>query len=395
MSGAEAADPSSVAGGGTQIDALLLGEVSRQLSVCNACRYCEGLCPVFPALERRNLLALEDMSQLANLCHDCRACFDACMYTAPHEFAINVPEALSQVRLADYGRHVWPQHMPRLLSGWSGLFSGSLLSSAVMLAIALGWAGPAQLVSGQAEPFSPYRLIPYPAMLALFLAPAAFSVAMMVAAGRSYWVTVNSGRPIPLTAVAVLRALASAATLRYMRGGGGECYYPEDDRPSRIRRWLHYLVVSGFGLCVLSTLAASVLQDVLGDDPPYPVPSVPVMSGLAGGVLLVAGSLGLLVLKARSSPVTGVRQMTIKDYGLITALVFLGASGLATLFTRDTPAYGIVLLVHLASVLLAFWIVPYTKFMHVVFRFLALARDDLERTQSAAGTEPIVGAKAR
>src|SRR6218665_731460 len=28
-------------------------EVARQLQICNACRYCEGFCAVFPAMTRR------------------------------------------------------------------------------------------------------------------------------------------------------------------------------------------------------------------------------------------------------------------------------------------------------------------------------------------------------
>ena len=34
-------------------DVDLLAEAERQLDICNACRYCEGYCAVFPALERR------------------------------------------------------------------------------------------------------------------------------------------------------------------------------------------------------------------------------------------------------------------------------------------------------------------------------------------------------
>jgi citrate/tricarballylate utilization protein len=83
---------------------LLVDEATRQLDICNACRYCEGLCAVFPALSRRTVLSAGDVSQLANLCHDCRACYDACMYTAPHEFDLNVPAVLTEVQLADYQR---------------------------------------------------------------------------------------------------------------------------------------------------------------------------------------------------------------------------------------------------------------------------------------------------
>ncbi len=133
----------AVAADGRSSLPLLVGEASRQLAVCNACRYCEGLCAVFPALERRSVLEAGDISQLANLCHDCRACFDACMYDPPHEFDLNIPEALSAVRVADYQRYVWPLQVPRIFSGWSGVVIGALASSVIVLIIAVanaGWA---------------------------------------------------------------------------------------------------------------------------------------------------------------------------------------------------------------------------------------------------------------
>ena len=44
----------------------LLAEARRQLGICNACRYCEGYCAVFPALERRSILLDGDVAYLAN-----------------------------------------------------------------------------------------------------------------------------------------------------------------------------------------------------------------------------------------------------------------------------------------------------------------------------------------
>ena len=76
--------------------------------------------------------------------------------------------------------------------------------------------------------------------------------------------------------------------------------------------------------------------------------------------------------------------MTVKDYGLLMALAFLALSGLAILLTRDTPAFGIILLIHLSSVILAFASAPYSKFVHVIFRFAALVRDNLERAGSGS-----------
>src|SRR5262252_7644570 len=79
-----------------------------QLEVCNACRYCEGYCAVFPALERRRRFSAPDVVYLANLCHDCRACFYACMYAPPHEFGVNIPKALAEVREQTYAQYALP-----------------------------------------------------------------------------------------------------------------------------------------------------------------------------------------------------------------------------------------------------------------------------------------------
>jgi citrate/tricarballylate utilization protein len=351
---------------------LLVSEASRQLTICNSCRYCEGLCAVYPALERRNLLDAGDVSQLANLCHDCRACFSACMYTEPHEFALNIPVVLASVRTLDYGRYVWPYRAPRLLRGWPGVFSGAVLTSVIVLVAAVAHVGFGGLIASNK---SPYALIPYPVLLVGFLLPLLYSLAVLADAGRRFWTSTGAPRA---NLRAVARAVQYAATLRYLRGGGSECYYPDDDVPSPGRRVLHSLVAYGFGVCIVSTISAAIMQDLFGLQPPYPVLSVPVISGVIGGIGLVTGSAGLLLLKMRSSQVTSVAAMTVKDYGLLVALTFLGVSGLATLLVRDTSAFGIVLLIHLSAVMLSFASAPYSKFSHLIYRFLAIVRDNLE-----------------
>jgi citrate/tricarballylate utilization protein len=215
-------------------------------------------------------------------------------------------------------------------------------------------------------------------LVGLMLAAIAYSLLIGALAARSYWAATGS-RNVPVRPADVLRATWYALTLRYLRGGGVDCYYPEDDQPSPARRYLHLLTVAGFGLCVVSTAAAAVLQDILGEQPPYAWVSAPVISGTIGGIGLLAGCVGLLLLKARSSRVTSIAQMTVKDYGLLTALTFLALSGLAVLLTRDTAAFGIILLIHLAAVILSFASAPYSKFVHAVFRFAALVRDNAEQ----------------
>ncbi len=78
------------------------------MAVCNACRYCEGYCPVFPAMENRVAFAKGDLAYLANLCHNCGECLYACQYAPPHEFGIDVPRTLAEIRLASYEEYCWP-----------------------------------------------------------------------------------------------------------------------------------------------------------------------------------------------------------------------------------------------------------------------------------------------
>src|SRR5690349_22533588 len=92
-----------VPGGGS----AAVDEVARQMQICNACRYCESFCAVFPAMTRRLEFGVADVHYLANLCHNCGACLHACQYAPPHEFAVNVPRAMAQVRAKTYEHYAW------------------------------------------------------------------------------------------------------------------------------------------------------------------------------------------------------------------------------------------------------------------------------------------------
>src|SRR5713101_7502625 len=103
--------------------------------VCNACRYCEGFCAVFPAMERRRSFSGGDLTYLANLCFDCRACFYACQYAPPHEFAVNVPKVFAEVRAETYRDYTWPGILSALSrrGGPAGLLLGALCVATVLL----------------------------------------------------------------------------------------------------------------------------------------------------------------------------------------------------------------------------------------------------------------------
>jgi hypothetical protein len=92
-------------------------------------------------LGRTNSFSDGDLSYLANLCHNCGECLYACQYAPPHEFAVNVPRTLAQIRLRSYEEYSWPggfseafeQHSVLVALGLSiGL---TVLMLAVVLAI--------------------------------------------------------------------------------------------------------------------------------------------------------------------------------------------------------------------------------------------------------------------
>ena len=227
----------------------------------------------------------------------------------------------------------------------------------------------------------PYRILAYPALIAVALVPAAWSATVILAAAARYWRDTHG----PLRDLAAPSALGSAfmqaARLSYLRGGGEDCYgdgAAADPSPTR-RRW-HHAVSYGFTACFASTVSAAVLQDAMGSAPPYPLLSVPVVLGTAGGVAMVAGCTGLAFLKRRSAI-----PQAASDYSLLIGLGLLAGTGMLTLLLRATPAYGTALVVHLATIVVCFGIAPYSTFVHGVYRFLALVQDNLERTAGVPG----------
>lgn len=351
----------------------LFGEANRQLTICNSCRYCEGYCAVFPALERRTLLEDSDITHLANLCHDCRACFTACMYAPPHEFAINPPAVLSEVRRRTYDRYLPDVPRPPWLRGRAGVAALALLAAVVVAALAFG-------VPGRGLQGSPYRVIAYPVLVLIVALPCVWGVFVLALAAVRYWrQTAGSFRGL-LDGRAWLAAGRHAATLRYLRGGGAECSYPTD-APSTARRRFHGCVAYGFLACLGSTIAAAIEQDLAGVRPPYPVVSAPVLLGIIGGTGLVVGCVGLIWLKRRADPVSSDPGMMSRDFGLLIALTILAASGLLTLVLRDSPAYAGMLALHIAAVVTCFGIAPYTKFSHFIYRLLALVHDSAETSR--------------
>lgn len=364
-------EAAALANGGAAV-----AEVSRQMQICNACRYCETFCAVFPAMTRRLDFLSGDVHYLANLCHNCGACLHACQYAPPHEFAVNVPRAMAQVRRQTYEEYAWPRPLGALYRRNGVVLAlatagGLALFLVLLLAMRGGlWHEPLQ--------GNFYAIFPHNTLVAMFGAAFGWAVLALGVGAVRFW---RGQSPGPATAAATGEAVRNALALTYLDGGHGDGCNEESDRFTLLRRRFHHLTFYGFMLCFASTCVATLYHYVLGQQAPYPLTSLPVVLGTVGGLGLLAGPAGLLWLNLRRHPLHGDPQQRPMDRAFIVLLFATSLTGLALLAWRDTGAMALLLAVHLGTVMALFLTLPYGKFAHAVYRCAALLKWAIERRQ--------------
>ena len=346
-------------------------ETRRQVEVCNACRYCEGYCAVFPALQSQRAFADGDLTQLANLCHNCRGCYYACQYTEPHEFALNLPGILARTRQLSWEELAFPAAPARLFQR-----SGVAMALVTVLAFALLFGLARWLAHWLGEPGGDgfYAVISHGAMVAIFAPAFIFPLLSIAVSLRRYW-RITGGEPVALADLA--GAIGSAAGMRNLAGGAAEgCNFEDEDRYSNARKLAHQAVMYGFLLCFAATSVATLLHYGFDIRAPYALVSAPKLLGLSGGVLLLAGCLWMLVLKLRADRRLGDASAWNGETGFIVLLGLVAASGLALYALGQTGVMPLLLALHLGAVLAFFLLTPFSKMAHGFYRLAALVRDE-------------------
>jgi citrate/tricarballylate utilization protein len=352
-------------------------EVARQMQICNACRYCEGFCAVFPAMARRlQFDSKADLNYLANLCHNCGACLHACQYAPPHEFAVNVPQAMAKVRLETYTDFAWPAAMGSLYKN-----NGLTVSLATAFGLAL-FLVLTLLVTGKLvhEPLAGnfYAVFPHNTLALMFGAVFGFSILALGIGVTRFWKEITPGAA---SAAALGEATHNVLGMKYLDGGHGQGCNDEDDRFTLRRRRFHHLTFYGFMLCFAATSVATLYHYVLGLQAPYAYTSLPVILGTVGGIGLLIGPAGLLWLNLRRSPLHGDAAQKPMDRAFIVLLFAVSLTGLALLVWRDTSYMALWLAIHLGVVMALFLTLPYGKFAHGIYRTAALLKWSIEKRQ--------------
>jgi citrate/tricarballylate utilization protein len=351
-------------------------EVNRIMQICNACRYCEGFCAVFPAMTRRLEFERADVHYLANLCHNCGACLHACQYAPPHEFAVNVPQAMAKVRVETYAAFAWPAPLGALYRR-SGLTTALSIAGGLALFLVLAMAAKGSLFhESLAGNF--YAVIPHNTMALLFGGVFGFALLALAIGVARFW---RESPPGAASGPAVAEATHDALRLKYLGGGHGEGCNNEDDRFSLARRYAHHMTFYGFMLCFSSTGIATLYHYVLRLPAPYALTSLPVLLGIAGGIGLLAGPATLMFLNIRRHKQHGDPAQKMMDHGFMALLFLISATGLALMAWRDSGAMAFLLAVHLGVVMALFATMPYGKFAHGFYRIAALLKFAIEKRQ--------------
>jgi len=335
-------------------------------------------------MELRRTFKESDILYLSNLCFDCRACYYACQFAPPHQFAVNIPEIFSQIRTETYQDYSWPRVLARIVKSSA---KASIIITAVcvviVIALVLLAQGPAVLFGTHVGEGAFFRVVPFVAMVLPAAAISLFVLGVFTAGSLRFWRDTSAAPGDLMDWAAFKKASADAFGMRYMKGDGSGCNYP-DEQFTHNRRVFHHLTFYGFLLDLASTTVAAIYHDILGWESPYALTSIPVVLGTLGGIALLAGTGGLLYLKWKSDRRPSDGTMMQMDVSFILILFLLSLTGLLLLAFRETAAMGTLLAIHLGVVAAFFLMIPYGKLAHVVYRYSALVRNAIEQRREDA-----------
>jgi citrate/tricarballylate utilization protein len=326
---------------------------------------------VFDAAQRRPALTAADLAHLAHLCHGCRNCLYSCQYAPPHEFAINVPRTLTQMRQHSDAAHIWPP-------AFAGAFRHSamttllLTSGATALLLGLIW-----LLEPNPNVRGFYRVLSLPLMVWLAVIPLSWSALALAIGWRRYWRFTRPNAALVTWRILWL-ALQDVVLMRNLRGGGHGCN-DIDERFSHLRRRLHQGLLAGLGLSFAATLTAMFYHHALGWNAPYSIASIPVLLGTSGGIAIAFATTGLLALQWRGDLTPTTRSARTANSTVLLLLWAVATSGLALLIGRESAAMALLLALHLGVVIALFALLPYSKLVHAGYRIIALVIERIER----------------
>ncbi len=342
------------------------------LKKCFQCATCSVVCKLSPddaPFPRKEMFWTQwGMSdRLAGDCHVwlCHHCED-CTVHCPR--GVRPGDVLAGIRAWSIQYFAFPRVLGRTASD-SRFIPIYLAAGAVVLwAVAAYFGG----MGVSAEKIHYDRFVPHLALYLLFGGGFGLMGLSMVLSGRRFWRALSAGTPPPP---------AGASTRKSVLGAVKEVLFHSRFRfcvEARARSVSHLLVFYGFaGLFVVTSVVAPLAWMGL-----YPLSLWHPLKilGNVSGVALCVGIVWMMVDRVRQDR---GRDSVLFDWFFLILLLILGATGMALmvlrLITEPDPvpagyaalAYGLYF-VHLVAVFEVILLLPFTKFAHMVYRFLAM-----------------------
>lgn len=355
-------------------------EAERIFTICNACRYCEGFCPVFPSMERLITFSENDIHYLANLCHNCSECYYACQYAAPHEFDVNIPKVLAEIRNDSYEQYAWPRRLRHLFTINIYLsIAFIILFSTLFILVGAYFSGARLFTPIAGGDF--YQFVPHNILITVFGLTFGFALLAILLSAIQFWRGTGQKLRIIFKPSILISAISDILQLKYLHNSGHGCTYP-DEHNSTMRKWFHHFTFYGFLLCFIATCLGTIYHYFLGLKAPYALLSLPVIFGTVGGIGLVIGPAGLWYLKGKANKATVDTRKTAMEVMFIVLLMLVSITGLLLLILRETSLLGVTFALHLGTVMAFFLLMPYSKFIHGLYRGLALIKYAIESTEN-------------
>jgi citrate/tricarballylate utilization protein len=345
-------------------------EAKRVANICNACRYCEDFCDVFPSMERLIKFDKGEVNFLANLCHDCRECYHACQFAPPHEYAVNFPQVMSKVRVSSYKPD--SSKIGRLISIITGKFCAIYIYPLLFILFGILKYQENFWVSYSIASGNFYQLISHQDMLSLFGTLGLLIATLVIIRTSSFYHSINKDDDSS-SLDNIYQAFTDAFTLKNLKSSGSGCSYPKSQQ-SKARTIFHHLMASGFIFSFAATITGTLYHYILILPAPYALVSLPVILGSIGGIFLIIGCFGLIILKSIQDKAPTDPQHDQSSVKFLLLLLMIAASGMLLLILRETIFMGVFLYWHLGLVFSFFLAFPYEKMMHIFFRIVALIK---------------------
>lgn len=297
------------------------------------------------------------------LCYNCNDCSVHCPRGA------KPGEVLAAVRNYSFMEYSTPKFMGKALS--QAKYLPWLFGFPILLLLLVLWGHGTPSGEILFRKFISYEIIDIAAGIFTLLV-----LISLITGVRGFWTNLAAGTNGSLSLLNVLKSYLIPVVTKILRHDKFS-----DCEANNIRYYAHLAIFYGFVLCLIATSisAGGIWVEKLflqGNEsllPPWSLFSVVKLAGNLGGIAILVGC--VLVLYSRSANKDKAGASTYYDSVFTWTIVVVAITGFLTQFSRMADAAFWAYLfysIHLVFVFYLLAYLPYSKFVHMIYRVMAM-----------------------